>query len=140
MTRCSIAALYREQRAKAESEQAERRKLVLAHEDLAKRLTLAPIGLADPKQWTGFIPPFMIEGAYNPLTQRNSWVRNPSPQRVHLVALCHEAYARTFGEKVGRAWLDEINTNAWADDWSPTDAIQRAGRILERSAPKYPTY
>lgn len=131
MTRPHLTELYRETRAKAEADNAERRTLVLGYDDLAKRLTVQPINYATPQQWSGFIPPFMIEGRYDKDADRDSWTRNPSPVRVHLVALCHEAYARTYGEAIGNTWLEEINTNQWADDWSPHDALRRAANRLE---------
>ena len=113
-----MAALYREQRAKAEAEQAERRSLVLADDELAKRLTAPPIGFANPRQWTGYIPPLMIEGP-----ERQGMVRNPSPIRVQLVAIVREAYARNYGEATGRAWLQDINTDQWSGPWSPHSTV-----------------
>lgn len=129
--RRSITELYRQAHAAAEAEHAERRRLVLAYPDLAQRLTQPPIGYTDPRQWTGYIPPYMIEGP----TQhgRNTWTRNLSPVRVHLVAITREATARTYGEPVAAAWLDETNENRWTGDWSPTDALHRAADILEKS-------
>jgi hypothetical protein len=127
-----VIDLYRQVAADIRKELAERTALVLGYDDLAKRLTMPPLDCAEPKRWNGFIPPYMIEGPCE--SGRNTWKRNPSPVRVHLVAICHEAYARAYGEDVGHAWLEEINTNRWTDDWSPTDAMARAGQILDRSA------
>jgi hypothetical protein len=125
MTRRSLTKLYAEAQAAAEAEHAERRKLVLGFDDLAKRLTQQPVRYASPEQWNGYIPPLMVEGPHNDRTHRDSMTRNPSPQRVHLVAICHEAYARTFGEEAGRANLDEINTDRWPEDrWTPHTAAE----------------
>jgi hypothetical protein len=132
MSRDPIVELYERKRAELAAEHAERLKLVLGFDELAARLTKPPIGYTSPRQWSGYIPPFMIEA---PTAQgRNTWTRNPSPVRVHLVAIVREAYARTYTEEIAHAWLEEINTNAWTDDWSPTDAIARAARILENSS------
>lgn len=132
MGRRPITELHAEAAAAAAADHAERLKLVLSFDDLAARLTKPPIGYTSPRQWSGYIPPFMIEA---PTAQgRNTWTRNPSPIRVHLVAICREAYARTYTEDVARAWLEETNTNHWTDDWSPTDAIAKAARILENSS------
>lgn len=127
-----LGELYRHAHAAAVAEHAERRRLVLAHPDLAARLTQPPIGYREPAQWSGYIPPYMIEGPCH--AGRNTWTRNLSPVRVHLVAITHEAMARTYGEEIGQAWLEETNTNAWADDWSPSDALRRAAGTLERSS------
>lgn len=135
--RPGLAQLYRETLANAEADHAERRKLVLEHDDLARRLTLPPLGYREARQWTGFIPPFMIEGPFDAANDRNTWIRNPSAQRVHLVAITHEAYARTYGEDIGHAWLAEINTNQWADDWSPHDAMAKAAKRLGREVPAW---
>lgn len=118
-------------------EAAERRKLVLAHPDLAARLTRPPLDYKTPDQWSGHIPPLMIEGPYDPRSPRGAWIRNPSPQRIHLVAIVREAYARTCGEPVAKAWLEEINTSRWTDDWSPHDALRRATAALDRHTPDW---
>lgn len=62
---------------------AERRRAVLAHADLAERLCEDPLNYARPDQWTGFIPPAM-------------WNQQPntSPRRRALVEIYEEACAR----------------------------------------------
>lgn len=98
----------------ANADAAEYRKLVLAHPDLAARLTTPPCPSTSPDQWNGYIPPHMVLG-------KDRWQRNDSPQRVHLVAIVREAYVRKFGEQVARTWLGEINTDQWGADgqWTP---------------------
>jgi hypothetical protein len=59
------------------------RQVVLAHRDLAERLTRLPIGFGSPDQWTGFIPPEVWNGQHN-----------DSPRRAALVELVAEAMAR----------------------------------------------
>ncbi|WP_017602230.1 hypothetical protein [Nocardiopsis lucentensis] len=62
---------------------ADRRRAVLAHLDLAERLCEEPLGFERPDQWTGFIPPAM-------------WNQQPntSPRRKALVEIYDEALAR----------------------------------------------
>jgi hypothetical protein len=72
---------------------AERRERVLAHPDLAQRLTEPPLEYTRttpggkqrpaPELWNGFVPPRTFNGALN-----------DSPQRAALVAICEEAQAR----------------------------------------------
>lgn len=71
---------------------AERRRAVLAHPDLAERLCEDPLGYARPDQWTGFIPPAM-------------WNQQPntSPRRKALVEIYEEALARGAAAPRGEA-------------------------------------
>lgn len=62
---------------------AERRRAVLAHADLAERLCEEPLSFARPDQWTGYIPPAMWQGT-----------PNTSPRRKALVAIYDEALSR----------------------------------------------
>lgn len=62
---------------------ADRRRMVLAHSDLADRLLEHPLGYKLPSQWTGYIPPAMWQGQ-----------PNRSPRREALVAIYEEACAR----------------------------------------------
>lgn len=59
------------------------REAVLAHPDLAQRLTEPPLGYARPQQWNGFVPPETFNGT-----------RNDSPRRAALVELVEQARAR----------------------------------------------
>ena len=61
-----------------------RRAAVLAHPDLAAKLTEQPLNFARPDQWTGFIPP---------ATTADHAI-NPSPVRAALVAIVAEAERR----------------------------------------------
>lgn len=62
---------------------AARRAAVLAHPDLAARLTREPIGYARADQWNGYIPPETYNGSHN-----------RSPRRTALLELVTEARAR----------------------------------------------
>ncbi len=53
LTTADIAQIRAEARAAA----AERRRRVLAHPDLAQRLTERPLGFPRPEMWNGYIPP-----------------------------------------------------------------------------------
>lgn len=64
---------------------AHQRTAILAHPDLAKKLTEPPISLARPEQWSGYIPPAV--------TCTNAI--NPSPVRAALWAIAAEAERRT---------------------------------------------
>lgn len=61
------------------------RDLVLAHPDLAQRLTEQPLNYATPQQWTGFVPPEQWGGR-----------RNASPVRDALVEIVAEARRRAI--------------------------------------------
>lgn len=107
------------------------RKLVLSFDDLAARLTARPLEFKQPTQWNGFIPPYMT-----PADQGHA--RNDSAQRVHLVAIVREAMARTYGEDVASAWLEDINANRWPrEGWSPHDAIRNAAEKADREVPAW---
>jgi len=62
---------------------AERRRAVLAHPDLAARLTEPPLAYSDPSRWTGYIPPEMWQQ-----------LPNRSPRRTALVEIYEEALSR----------------------------------------------
>lgn len=61
-----------------------RKKLVLAHDDLAEQLTKAPIALVRADCWTGYLPPERLE----------SGLLNRSPVRTQLLDLVAEAERR----------------------------------------------
>ncbi len=65
------------------------REAVLAHPDLAERLTQQPIGYVRPDQWNGFVPPETFPDK----------VLNDSPRRAALVAIVDEALARDTARK-----------------------------------------
>lgn len=73
-------ALYADQ---ARAECHRRRARVLAHPDIAHRLTRPPLGFKQPEQWTGYIPP-EIHGDR----------RNDSQRRVALVQIMQAVAAR----------------------------------------------
>jgi hypothetical protein len=62
---------------------AERRRLVLAHPDLAARLTRLPLAYTRPDQWTGFVPPRVWRDQLN-----------TDPRRLALAGICAEALHR----------------------------------------------
>lgn len=64
-----------------------RRAAVLAHPDLAERLKSAPLSVAEPRQWSGFVPPATVE-------RRHSASLINSPVRAQLVAIVTEAQRR----------------------------------------------
>lgn len=61
----------------------ENRDAVLAHPDLAQKLTEPPLDYQRPEQWNGFVPPEYF----------NQQV-NDSPRRAALVEIVAEAQAR----------------------------------------------
>jgi hypothetical protein len=65
------------------SDAAANRKAVLAHPDLAERLTRPLLGYSKPEQWNGFVPP-----------EQFGQQINDSPRRAALVAILDEAFAR----------------------------------------------
>ena len=71
-----------------------RRGLVLAHADLAAKLTEPPLSFSSPEKWTGYIPPALTaEGAIN-----------PSPVRAALAALIAEAEKRAAVRPPAQGW------------------------------------
>lgn len=81
--RRSMRAALESARAEAREQAAQRRARVLAHADLADRLTAPPLGYARPEQWNGYVPPATWQEA-----------RNGSARRAALVELCAEALRR----------------------------------------------
>ena len=63
------------------------RAAVLAHPDLAKKLTQPPLDYARPEQWNGFIPPKLV-------ATEDGYELNDSPRRRALLRLVEEAHAR----------------------------------------------
>jgi hypothetical protein len=64
-----------------------RRNLVLAHPDIAAKLTQPPLHLKDPRHWDGSIAQATYEGANGPIP-------NNSPIRSQLQAIVQEAAER----------------------------------------------
>lgn len=60
----------------------DRRARVLAHPEIAARLTRPPFTFKFPEQWGGYIPPKVIE-------RGGQLVENPSPQRRALIEICN---------------------------------------------------
>ncbi|MGW7001339.1 hypothetical protein ACWGCW_00580 [Streptomyces sp. NPDC054933] len=68
----------------AKTANAHRRGMVLAHRDLAAKLTAPPLEFPTPEAWTGFVPPATTcTGAIN-----------TAPTRAALVAIVAEAERR----------------------------------------------
>lgn len=59
---------------------AARRARVLAHPDIARRLTDPPLCYRNPEAWNGHVPPATIEGPAGP-------VRNTSRMRLALISI-----------------------------------------------------
>ena len=57
-----------------------RRGRVLAHADIARRLTDPPLCYSSPEAWSGHVPPATIEGPSGP-------VRNTSRMRLALISI-----------------------------------------------------
>lgn len=70
-----------------------RRRLVLAHPDLAEQLTAPPCKFSSPEAWTGYIAPALLD-----IDRHGHGTPNPSPYRAHLVAIVAEAERRTRQE------------------------------------------
>lgn len=84
-----LGQLWAAVRAETAAENARRRAAVLAHPDLAARLTEPPLRFTAPERWTGYIPPATWGGS------RLHDQPNPAPERRALLALVAEAEART---------------------------------------------
>lgn len=87
---------WRQVRRAAEAEASaaaqKRRVRVLAHSDLAARLTQEPIGYTRPEQWNGYVPPRTWGGTVH------REYPNDSPRRAALVELAAEALRRESQE------------------------------------------
>ncbi len=71
----------------------ERRERVLAHPDLAARLTQPPLNHTDPARWNGYVPP----ATWGDYTWKDGTLderKNSSPERAALVDICAEALRR----------------------------------------------
>lgn len=75
--------LWRKELTDAARRTADRKAAVLAHPDLAERLTQPPLNFARPDQWNGGIPPETVGGT-----------RNDSDRRAALVEITEEALRR----------------------------------------------
>ena len=97
--RRNVRAVWESARATAREQAAQRRERVLAHADLADRLTAPPLCYPRPEQWTGYVPPATWQET-----------RNDAARRAALVDICAEALRR---EQEGES---EIGGDAWASD------------------------
>lgn len=68
----------------------QRRALVLRHPDIARRLTMPPLGYAQPQQWTGYVPPERWNGEHN-----------DSPRRAALAEIVAAAEAAERAHEIG---------------------------------------
>lgn len=87
-----VMHLWRQAVAESKRECQDRRARVLAHPDLAKRLTEPPLSLSEPARWNGYIPPRTL-----PEDEFGRARVNNSPVRRQLVAIASEALARESG-------------------------------------------
>lgn len=86
----AAGALWRGQFAETQARMKRARAAVLAHPDLAERLTMTPLNYAKPEQWNGGIPP-----KYTPEDASRRVEPNDSPRRAALLAIVEEAMSRT---------------------------------------------
>lgn len=82
-----IAARLKPVMDEARQTTAANRAAVLAHPDLAKKLTEPPLGYARPEQWNGFVPAKLTP-------TEDGYELNDSGRRRAFVALIEEAHAR----------------------------------------------
>lgn len=96
------------QKAKSKRESQARRERVLAHQDLAGRLTEAPLRLSDPSRWSGWVPPGRLPEDACTHCERASrrcsgWPHrarvNDSPVRRQLVDVATDAMRRDRVER-----------------------------------------
>jgi hypothetical protein len=88
-----FAAFRREGMRAATATNDRRKRLVLAHPDLAEQLTKAPISLARPDCWSGYVPPEHL----------TSGAPNRSPVREQLAGLVAEAERRAAAPRTPAA-------------------------------------
>lgn len=72
------------------------RELVLAHPDLAERLTAWPVSHTTAQTWNGYIPPLM--------TCAEAGRRNDSARRTALIEIVAEAMERDYGAEAAVTW------------------------------------
>ena len=111
--RAAIVKAWRSAVARARQASAERRARVLAHPDLARRLTEPPLALHEPARWSGWIPPRLLAAQACPACNAGgpAWACrghehlapvNDSPFRVQLVEIAAEAMRRDAPAEVDR--------------------------------------
>jgi hypothetical protein len=100
-----VIRMWQEARARSKQESSARQARVLAHPDLARRLTDPPLKLSDPGRWSGWIPPKTLaeeackscDGG-DPRPACRGWPHrsrlNDSPVRRQLVEIAAEAMRR----------------------------------------------
>jgi len=81
--------------AQAREANRQRRARVLAHPDIAQRLTQSPLNFTTPQQWTGYVPP-----------EQHGGVRNDSHRRAALVAIMRDVGAAELAEAAAAARHD----------------------------------
>jgi hypothetical protein len=102
-----VMRLWRAAKAASKRDSETRRARVLAHDDLAQRLTAPPLRLSAPARWSGWIPPRTLAeescAHCGPCGDRRCRDRphrarvNDSPIRRQLVEIASEAMARESG-------------------------------------------
>ncbi len=94
LTAADVARIRAEARAAA----AERRRRVLAHPDIAQRLTERPCGFPRPEMWNGYIPPATgFWGRVSRPGEIPAEVPNNSPMYLALRELGHAVAERERG-------------------------------------------
>lgn len=78
-----IGPMWRKAHAAANARMARQKTAVLAHPDLAERLTMSPLNYTNPDQWNGGIPAEAFNGG-----------NNDSPRRAALAGIVEEAMQR----------------------------------------------
>lgn len=101
-----VPSMLQAAREEAQRKNRERRARVLAHPDLARRLTQPPLSYKRPEQWNGYIAPRLL--AEDACSSCSNYSRgrcpghhvakvNDSPRRAALVAIAREAAERAMG-------------------------------------------
>lgn len=85
--------------ARAREANRQRRARVLAHPDLAARLTQPPLSYKQPEQWSGYVPPEQYGGSHN-----------DSQRRTALVEIMREVADRELAAAAARSEDDEPST------------------------------
>jgi hypothetical protein len=83
-----IGPMWRKAYAETSARMKRQKDAVLAHPDLAERLTMSPLNYAKPEQWNGGVPAETFNGG-----------NNDSPRRAALAAIVEEAIQRTITGK-----------------------------------------
>lgn len=107
--RAEMNRQWRTAMANSRAESAARRARVLAHEDLAKRLTEPPLRLSNPQRWSGWIPPRTLAEDTCAECARD---RRACRGRPHLARVNDSPYRRALVEIAAEALRRETAADA----------------------------